>query len=46
MDVDEQAARDAGDQRTAAWFKMRESRLTASSFTNALGCLPAPSRKP
>ena len=27
-----------GDQRTAAWLALRETRLTASAFGNALGC--------
>lgn len=27
----------AGEQRTAAWHALRDSRLTASAFANALG---------
>lgn len=28
----------AGEQRTAEWHALRDSRLTASAFSNALGC--------
>lgn len=33
-----QGALAEGDQRTAAWLVLRETRLTASAFGNALGC--------
>lgn len=35
----------AGEQRTAEWHALRDSRLTASAFSNALGCAPLLKKK-
>lgn len=34
------AEMDGGDQRSDTWFAMREDRLTASAYGNALGSFP------